>query len=273
MKLEVVAAPKHKEEGRRATFTNREWNVLTKNLRSWANSKGKYEGDRLNKFHRHQRQQLRYYILFLGSTGIRSGTETRYMKWEDIEFREENLKIRIRAATKTGKSRDVISQFNAIGWMKEWKEISHYSKDQDYVWYGMSKQGAPQKVATDLNKTFQSFLKSVQYRGRKEGLLFDADGKKRSLYSLRHFYATQRLQHGVSYADLRCNMGTGIQQLVKHYDWATTEQRAKEITKTNFTNRQPVDIEKIMEQLTTEQKQKLLRKLSSREAEHATDNK
>ena len=35
---------------------------------------------------------------------------------------------------------------------------------------GMSKQGEPQKVATDLNKTFQSFLKTVSFHGRNDGL-------------------------------------------------------------------------------------------------------
>ena len=256
IKMKVVASQKHKEEGRRATFTNSEWNVLTRNLMSWAFSKGKYANDRLNEFHRHHRQQLRYYVLFLASTGIRSGTETRFMKWEDIEFRENDLKIRIRVATKTGKSRIVISQLNAVNWMKEWKAISHYTNHQDYVWYGMSKQGAPQKVATDLNKTFQSFLKSMEFRGRNEGLLFDADGKRRSLYSLRHFYATQRLQQGVSYEDLRRNMGTGIEQLVKHYDWATTEQRAAEITKTKYA-RKRFDIKQMIANLTREEKEEL----------------
>ena len=55
--------------------------------------------------------------------------------------------------------------------MKEWKAISHYPSDQDYVWYGQSKIGAAQVPATDLNKTFQAFLKSVEYEGREGGLL------------------------------------------------------------------------------------------------------
>ena len=261
IKLKVVAGQRQKDEGRRATFTNAEWNVLTRNLLSWAEGKGKYAADRTNAFHKHQRQQLRYYVLFLASTGIRSGTETRFMKWEDVEFKDDGLRIRIRVATKTGKSRNVISQPAAVAWMKEWKAISHYVGSQDYVWYGMSKQGEPQKVATDLNKTFQSFLKTVSFHGRNDGLTFDADGKKRSLYSLRHFYATQRLQQGVTYEDLRRNMGTGIQQLVKHYDWATTEQRSAEITKTKVATKKKIDIRQMVANLTKEQKEELKRSL------------
>lgn len=197
IRLKVNASAREKMEGRRATFTREEWRVLTRNLSSWAEGKGKYSDDRLNAFHKHQRKQLRFYVLFLASTGIRSGTETRLMKWEDIEFGfhdtdgKECLKIRIRSKTKRGTSRIVISQANAVEWMTEWLSISHYKDDQDYVWYGMSKEGEKQKVATDLNKTFQSFLKTVAYKGRQNGLLFDADEKRRSLYSLRHFYATK----------------------------------------------------------------------------------
>jgi hypothetical protein len=145
--------------------------------------------------------------------------------------------------------------------MKEWRSISHFSGDQDYVWYGMNTKDGKQNVATDLNKTFQAFLKTVGYKGRTDGLLCDADGKKRSLYSLRHFYATQRIQSGVSYEDLRKQMGTGIQQLVKHYDWSTTEHRAAEITKTKYATKKSIDIEQVVANLTKEQKEELKRVL------------
>ena len=46
IKLKVVAGQRQKDEGRRATFTNAEWNVLTRNLLSWAEGKGKYAADR-----------------------------------------------------------------------------------------------------------------------------------------------------------------------------------------------------------------------------------
>jgi hypothetical protein len=239
IRMKVAASQRQKMDTRRATFTAAEWNVLTRNLLSWVEEKGKYEGGRLNSFHRHQRRQLRFYILFLASTGIRSGTETRFMKWSDISsFKDsdglEHLKIRIRAKTKKGVSRTVISQPNAVGWLHTWRSISHYPGDQDFVWYGTSKVGEPQHFATDLNKTFQSFLKTVEYQGREDGLLNDPDGGRRSLYSLRHFYASQRLLQNVSYEDLRRNMGTGIPQLIKHYDHVLTEQRAAEITKSRF---------------------------------------
>jgi Phage integrase family len=267
IRMKVEASQNEKGDGRRPTFTNEEWRILTRNLMSWAECKGKYAEGRVNEWHRHHREQLRYYVLFLSATGIRSGTETRYLKWQDIDFGWHDqegkacLKIRIGTKGKRGTSRTVISQESCVAWMKEWKEKSQYNGEQDFVWYGHSKKGEKQKVATDLNKTFQAFLKSVEFKGRKDGLLNDADGKRRSLYSLRHFYATQRLISGVTYEDLRKNMGTSIEQLVAHYDWATTEQRAAEITKTKW-EQQKKGVDLLLASLTEAQKEELKKKLA-----------
>ena len=44
-----------------------------------------------------------------------------------------------------------------------------------------------------------------------------SDGKARTLYSLRHFYAIQRLKQGVDIYRLAENMGTGVTQIRNHY--------------------------------------------------------
>lgn len=234
--LSVNSSSGNGKEGRRATFDNQEWNVLTRNLLSWGQGVGKFSADRLNEYHRHQREQLRFFVLFVAGTGIRPGTETRFMKWEDVTFfgdqdGEEKAAIRIRQATKKGVQRTVISMPNVVPWLKEWREKSRYKSDQDLVWYGQSAAGQGQVPTTDMNKSFQVFLKRVEYKGRSNGLLDDGDGRRRSLYSLRHFYATQRVLNGVEYETLRKNMGTGIQQLQKHYDWVETRQKSMELTK------------------------------------------
>ena len=232
-------------EGRRASFTDDEWESIKWNLQDWANGTGKYAQDRLNDYHRHHRKQLRYFVLFIANTGIRPGTETRFMKWEDLsplpvdtvnqktdkKAHEVILRIAIRQSGKKRVPRTVVSLPNAVDVMNDWRKISHYPDDQHFVWYGMSKSGSAQKPATDLNKTFQAFLKTVDYKGRKDGLLNDAEGNRRSLYSMRHLYAAKRVRAGVSYEDLRRTMGTGIPQLVKHYDDVTSVQRAAEIIK------------------------------------------
>jgi integrase len=66
-----------------------------------------------------------------------------------------------------------------------------------------------------------------------DGLLYDRDGDKRSLYSLRHTYATLRLEKGdVSVYDLAMNMGCKVAQIENHYSHVLTQQRRHEITKT-----------------------------------------
>lgn len=236
VRLSVTSTSNNGKEGRRATFNDHEWIVLTRNLLSWARGIGKFANDRLNEYHRHQREQLRFFVLFVAGTGIRPGTETRHMRWEDITFFSdedgaEKASIRIRQATKKGVQRTVISMPNVVPWLREWREKSRFKGDQDLVWYGQSAAGQPQSPSVDMNKSFQVFLKRVEYKGRKNGLLDDGDERRRSLYSLRHFYATQRVLNGVDYETLRKNMGTGIQQLQKHYDWVETRQKSVELTK------------------------------------------
>jgi hypothetical protein len=62
-----------------------------------------------------------------------------------------------------------------------------------------------------FDKQFNSFLDDYN-------LLKDQEGKNRNIYSLRHFYATDRIYNGVELAFLTKNMGTTETMLRKHYD-------------------------------------------------------
>ena len=164
------------------------------------------------------------------------------MKWEDITFFVdedgiEKASIRIRQHTKKGVQRNVIAMPMVVDVLKQWRQISRYNGDQHFIWYGQSKTGTDQAASSDLNKTFQDFLKRIEYKDRADGLLYDGDERRRSLYSLRHFYATERVLSGVEYETLRKNMGTGILQLQRHYDWVETRQKSIELTKTKSNNR------------------------------------
>ena len=44
------------------------------------------------------------------------------------------------------------------------------------------------------------------------------DTQERSLYSLRHYYATQRILEGYTYEELEAQMGTSADMLQKHYN-------------------------------------------------------
>ena len=60
----------------------------------------------------------------------------------------------------------------------------------------------------------------------------DSKGNKRTLYSLRHFYATQRLSEEVSPFLLARQMGTSVEMLERFYGHVVTSLVAKEVTKT-----------------------------------------
>jgi hypothetical protein len=50
--------------------------------------------------------------------------------------------------------------------------------------------------------------------------------KERSLYSLRHYYATQRLLEGIPIHDLAQQMGTSVLMIQKHYSHLTPLMKA-----------------------------------------------
>ena len=55
------------------------------------------------------------------------------------------------------------------------------------------------------------------------------DSYERSLYSLRHYYATERLNEGMSYEKLEEQMGTSAKMLKQHYNHLNVNRMAKEL--------------------------------------------
>ena len=79
---------------------------------------------------------------------------------------------------------------------------------------------------------FKTFLRRCEYKGREEGLRLSSNGKPRTLYSLRHFFAIQRLIQNVDVFQLATTMGTGITQIRNHYGrHISGDEFIKEITK------------------------------------------
>ena len=64
---------------------------------------------------------------------------------------------------------------------------------------------------------------------RYAGLLHDKTGQKRSLYSLRHTYATQALLAGTDIHTLAKQMGTSVRMLEQHYSKLTATMAAEKL--------------------------------------------
>jgi len=165
---------------------------------------------------------LRSYVLIMGRTGIRPN-EARQLRWRDIDVHvdadgKKYLVLLISPKTKTGE-RDVVALGDPTEVFDRIRAASKYTRPDDYVF--CDERGRP---IDNFGKTFKSVLTQC-------GLLKDRHGSVRTIYSIRHTYATQRLLHGeVSIEDLARNMGTSVSMIEKHYSHVTNRQKARQLS-------------------------------------------
>jgi hypothetical protein len=140
-------------------------------------------------------------------------TEPLFLKHRHIEIKrldndKEVLKINLPQG-KTGK-REITSQPVGVQYYRAIIKATGKSDPDDWVF--CDKEG---KRSKGYYRTVEALLKKVDLRVDKE------TGKNRTSYSFRHYYAEQRISEaGLNLAttvDLRANMGTGLEQLEKHY--------------------------------------------------------
>jgi integrase len=63
----------------------------------------------------------------------------------------------------------------------------------------------------------------------ESGLLEDHTGRKRTLYSLRHTYATFALAEGIDIHTLARQMGTSVGMIERHYSKLTPMMSAEKL--------------------------------------------
>ena len=213
-------AKSERSDGFRDTFTDDEWRVLTVHLYNYAHCRGQYAGKRVTVYHQLQRRMLHVFVLLASSTGMRVG-ELKQLRWCDIETRhmedgQKRLVVSVRGETsKVRRGRAAVAHSDhIIGVLDDYKAISGRTDSSDLIFYSERDGGV---TDIDLSTAFKNFLKGIACEGRAEGLRTSADGKARTLYSLRHFYAIQRLKQGVDVYRLAENMGTGVTQIRNHY--------------------------------------------------------
>ena len=138
------------------------------------------------------------------NSGMRKG-EARYLKWRDVTlYKTEHGEWPVLTVKgKTGE-RMVVCQPFAKRIFERIKERGHNIEPDDYVF--CHEDGKPILHM----KTFDDML-------AKAGLSYDSLGRKRTVYSLRHTYATFRLENGANVYWLKQNMGTSVQTLERHY--------------------------------------------------------
>lgn len=153
---------------------------------------------------RRDRALLRDYVLIMTNSGLRKG-EARNLKWRDVDtYRNEHGEwVTLNVRGKTG-DRLVVCQPGIDRYFNRQRKRGYRTDPENLVF--CHEDGLPIKEWIG----FSSLLKAA-------GLEKDTHGNRRTVYSLRHTYATLRLQNGTNVYWLRKNMGTSVAMIERHY--------------------------------------------------------
>jgi integrase len=176
---------------------------------------------------REMRPLLRDYVEMLLLTGMRHGTEAMGICWRHLEWHTDKgvRYLRIWVDGKTG-GRWLIAKHRAVEVLKRLharqKDIAGMSFETTFA------ERVPHKLfrfsdgyqPPSLNGTFRRLM-------RDTGLLKNSEGQNRTLYSLRHTYATfELLRGGTDIHTLSKQMGNSAAMIERHYSKLTATMAA-----------------------------------------------
>ena len=228
---------------RRPHFTQGEWARVTNYLHHhYLNEVPASVGNftRLYEFYREQNKHL---WLILAHSMCRVG-ELRHLRWGQIEFRkvrdprkdnEYVERVLLAVNGKTGRRLVICQPYSKIV-VRRWQEIcAQYgitTGPADYVFrhpeFTNKGQEFVGKPIDTTNQAFQAVLRRV-------GLEVDVEGRKRSLYSIRHSAITWALQGNVNAVSVAKNAGTSLEMIQKFYDHSLSTDYISELTKFDVT--------------------------------------
>ena len=197
----------------RPAFNKQEVSYLLEYMRDW-------EHFGRNQRSNHMRRLCRIYVEFLLGTGIRQGTESMPIRWKSLQWHwiGEKRYLRIWVSGKTGPRYLIARHFviDALERLIAWQALPYPNLDAvieaklDSRVFVFPEGDAPHS----LDSVFERLMV-------ESGLFKDAAGKNRVLYSLRHTYATFRLEEGVDIHTLAKQMGTSVGMIERHYSKLT----------------------------------------------------
>lgn len=197
---------------RRPDITEQEWKQLYEGMRPWVKAARKGNETLL-------RNLLQNYVLILGNTGIRPGTEAMNLKWNSLSFVEHNGETYLSMSVegKTGK-RQIQVRHIVVEYLQRIQnldsEISKLSFEElvaAKIDKFIFRVNGKDKTST-YGRMFAKLLESLN-------LLVDSRSEQpRTLYSIRHYYATRALTRtDITPYQLAEQMGTSVAMITKHY--------------------------------------------------------
>lgn len=215
---------------RRPTFTETECSHLRSAVRAWVK-----EGKGLATWR--DRFMAQHCFIVLMTSGMRVG-ELRGVRWCDLAFdhkKQEDGSTATYASAyvrgKTGGRQVVFYPGTEICFrqIREQRCKELQSEHPDAV----NPQPASEEVifCHPNGQPIQNFKNSFSALLKFAGIPVMRDGKRRSIYSFRHYYATRQLSKEVNPFLLAKQMGTSVEMLEKHYGQVMTRELAAQITK------------------------------------------
>jgi integrase len=203
----------------RPSFTQREIDYLLEFLSHWSDQ-GEKSTEKL------MRPLLRDYVEFLLYTGIRHGTESMRLRWQHLQWHwaGERRYLRIWVSGKTG-PRYLIAKAGAVETLER-LALRVYGKSLDTL---IDERDSALVFTFQTGHQPRGFEGAFKRLMRHSDLLKESSGKNRTLYSLRHTYATFALQDGISIHTIARQMGTSVVMLEKHYSKLTPMMNAAEL--------------------------------------------
>ena len=224
---ERVPVPKLTNKGEkgkaRPAFGKEEIDVLLAYMEQWQH-KGRLAVER------EIRPLLRDYVELLLYTGMRHGTEAMNIRWQHLEWHTKDgvRYLRIWVSGKTG-GRWLIAKHQAVLVLKRLharqKDICEMSFETLFQ----------QRVSHKLFRFADgyephSFTGTFRRLMRDSGLLKNEEGQTRTLYSIRHTYATLALlDGGTDIHTLSKQMGNSAAMIERHYSKLTATMAAEKL--------------------------------------------
>jgi integrase len=205
----------------RPAFSHQEIDYLLEYMRDW-------ERFGRNQRSNHMRRLCRVYVEFLLGTGIRQGTESMPIRWKSLQWHWIGVKryLRIWVSGKTGPRYLIARHFvvEALERLIAWQALPYQNLD------AVIEAKLDRKVfvfpAGDAPHSLDGVFERLMV---ESGLFKDAAGKNRTLYSLRHTYATFALAEGIDIHTLARQMGTSTLMIEKHYSKLTPMMAAAKL--------------------------------------------